>query len=168
MLKNKKAIYVLVPLNIVIWVYLGYSIYDGLKQDDVPLTESGYEGFKKEAYDGNSVYTLSLNYSDPFLKTKKAPKVYQGNNSSENINNTVKNYTIKPTVPTVAKPATEVKYLGLVKNNATGAVSAIVSINGKSFVVKKGETAEGVFIKDISADLIEIKEGKVTSKVIKN
>ena len=80
-----------------------------------------------------------------------------------------KNIPIKtPSVAAIVKPATEIKYLGLVKNNSTGISTALVSINGKSHLVKKGDVVDGISIKNISNESMEVKEAKKIIIVSKN
>lgn len=172
MLKNKKAIYVLIPLNIIIWVYLGYSIYDGLRGEDIPIVETESTALKLKPENEGEAYKLSLNYDDPFLKDGPKPK-NNGNNASSNPNQqstVVKQMpAVKtPTVAPVVKPPADIKYLGLVKNNNTGIATALISLNGKSFVVKKGDVIETLSVKEVASDYVELKEGKNIMKISKN
>jgi hypothetical protein len=163
MLKNKKAIYILIPLNIFIWCYLGYSIYSGLKEDDLPEISNNSSVIKLGELKDSVAYKLSLNYKDPFLREGEKSRVYSSNGSGNNNNNsnaTPKTIPVKLPTVAVVKPLTDIKYLGLVKNNTTGNSTALVSINGKSYLVKKGDTVEGITIKNISNESVELKEGK--------
>jgi hypothetical protein len=164
MIKNKKAIYILIPLNIFIWCYLGYSIYSGLKEDDLPEISNNISTIKLDELKDSVAYKLSINYKDPFLREGEKSKVYSSNgsgNNNTNHNPSPKNIPVKtPSVAAIVKPQTEVKYLGLVKNNTTGNSTALLTINGKSYLVKKGDVVEGISIKNISNESIELKEGK--------
>ena len=170
MLKNKKAIYILIPLNIFIWCYLGYSIYSGLKEDDLPEISNNRSTIKLDELKDSVAYKLSLNYKDPFLREGEKSKVYSSNgsgNTNTNYNPSPKNIPVKtPSVTAIVKPQNEIKYLGLVKNNTTGNSTALLSINGKSYLVKKGDLVDGINVKNISNESIELKEGK-KSLVIK-
>ena len=169
MLKNKKAIYILIPLNIFIWCYLGYSIYSGLKEDDLPEISNNRSTIKLDELKDSVAYKLSLNYKDPFLREGEKSRVYSSNGSGINNNHsnaTPKTIPVKVPIVAVVKPVTDIKYLGLVKNNTTGNSTALLTINGKSYLVKKGDVLEGISIKNISNESIELKEGK-KSLVIK-
>jgi type II secretory pathway component PulC len=171
MLKNKKAIYILIPLNIFIWCYLGYSIYSGLQEDDLPEISNNRSTIKLDELKDSVAYKLSLNYKDPFLREGEKSRVYSSNGSGNNNpdhNPVPKNIPVKtPSVAAIAKPQTEIKYLGLVKNNTTGNSTALLTINGKSYLVKKGDVVEGISIKNISNESVELKEGKKSMKVVK-
>ena len=170
MLKNKKAIYILIPLNIFIWCYLGYSIYSGLKEDDLPEISNNNSVIKLDELKDTVAYKLSLNYKDPFLREGEKSRGHASNNlQSNNREAAPKNIPIKtPSVAAIIKPATEIKYLGLVKNNSTGISTALVSINGKSHLVKKGDVVDGISIKNISNESMEVKEAKKIIIVSKN
>jgi hypothetical protein len=55
-----------------------------------------------------------------------------------------------------------------VKNNTTGISTALISINGQSHLVKKGDIINDITIKTISNESVEIKEGKTTQFISKN
>ena len=170
MLKNKKAIYILIPLNIFIWCYLGYSIYSGLKEDDLPEISNSSNVIKLDELKDTVAYKLSLNYKDPFLREGEKSRGHASNNLAINNRDAApKNIPIKtPSVAANVKPVTEIKYLGLVKNNSTGISTALVSINGKSHLVKKGDVVDGISIKNISNESMEVKEAKKIIIVSKN
>jgi hypothetical protein len=173
MLKNKKAIYILIPLNIIIWCYLGYSIYSGLKEDDLPEISKAKSVNKLNDLKDTVSYKLRLNYNDPFLRESEKNKTYSNLYNVNNGNNTA-NVTVpkntSPKVPKVeeVKPVPEIKYLGIIKNNTTGISTALVSINGKSYLAKKGDVIEGFGITNITNQVIELKEGKSTIAINKN
>jgi hypothetical protein len=172
MFKNKKFIYLLIPINIAIWSYLSYSIYSGLKGDDLPELGESNKKIKIDNVDNAAKYELNLSYNDPFLREGEHTKKHSARNSSNsNGNNIPKNppqNTIKTPSVAVVKPQTEIKYLGLVKNNTTGISTALLTINGKSHLVKKGDVIAGISVKNISNETIDLMEGKSNISVSKN
>jgi hypothetical protein len=170
MLKNKKAIYILLPLNIFIWGYLAYSIYAGLKGNEEELPNTKNESIPLAQVTDTNAYRLKLNYTDPFLKENAKYHEPRTNNGNATANTTKTNNPVSviktPTVAAV-KPVLDVKYLGIVKNNTTGISTALISINGKTYIIKKGDVVESLVIKDVFNDYVEIKEGKTISKISK-
>lgn len=150
MLKGKKGIFILIPLNIVIWSFFAYrfiSLYNG---DQEIVEISKVETLKNLERDDTTIYQLKLNYSDPFLKNEqraKIKKITHGNSVTTDIKNTkpVKNNEVQKSMP-------EVKYLGLVKNSSTGSLTAIVSINGNSKLIKQNEIVDGIHFTQISSN----------------
>ncbi len=166
MFKSKGTVYILIPLNILIWGFFIYRFYTAYNEGDIPVTNENIQVIKLDDLKDSVQYQLSLNYKDPFLREGE-------NNKKTHSSGTTKTNEQKPQIvktPTVVTPkiTNEIKYLGLVKNNSTGVSTALVSINGKSYLVKKGDVIEGVTIKNISNDNVEIKEGKNSITVSKN
>jgi hypothetical protein len=154
MLKGKKSIYVLIPLNILIWTFFIYRFYSAYHESDEPF--SGEKTLKLEIADiKDSVkYTLRLAYADPFLKKEtqhnvqgpKEPKEEPKQNSVKNV--------VKPKEAPRLMP--DIKYLGLVKNNTSGSVTAIISINGSSKLIKQDETIEGLCFKNFTTENLTV------------
>ncbi|MDX2173686.1 MAG: hypothetical protein SFY56_11245 [Bacteroidota bacterium] len=173
MFKGKKGLYILIPLNIAIWGFFIYRFYTAYNEVDEPVTTEKIGDFKIEELKDSVHYQLVLNYKDPFLKDVEKPKNNSNTNSNNNSasnNQNIAKVKIAVKTPTVAviKPATDIKYLGLVKNNTTGQTTALVSINGKSHLVKKGDVVDGISVKNISNELIELMEGKNVLNISKN
>jgi hypothetical protein len=157
MLKSKRSIYILLPLNLAIWGFAGYKVYTSFKSsDDLPFDQTVNTVSLSKPEDTLNV-TLSLNYDDPFLKQEVHQVLHRTQSTSEK-----KIVAVRPTiVPTTAPPKSiDIKYLGLVQNKTTGNKTAMVSINGKSHLVKLGQTVDDVTFASIDQDLINVKIGK--------
>lgn len=154
MLKGKKSLYVFIPLNAIVWGLVAYRIYSYFK-DDSSLSDVGEFNIivPKQLVSDSLGYILDLNYEDPFLKEE--PKVQK----KQSIGNDVhKKVTIpKPTVP---EKTYDVKYLGLISNTSSGATTALISIDGKSYIGKAGNSIEGVKLESINSSFMIIKIGK--------
>lgn len=170
MLKNKKAIYILIPLNLFIWGYLGYSIYNGLsgeEEEEIPPVTTVVKTLLKADKD-SVTYQLKLNYPDPFLR--EGVKVREPDYSvTDKVATSPKPKVVAVVkTPTLApKPADDIKYLGLVKNNTTGVSTALISINGRTYIIKKGDAVTTYTIKEVYSDYVELKDGKTILKINK-
>ncbi len=160
MLKNKKAIYILIPLNIFIWGFFVYRIYLAYNQFDAPHTVDK-NNLSTSVIEKDSVcYQLKLNYKDPFLKNTIKAFVKQ-NYITQDVklatqktkNDNVKNANVVP------KNAPDIKYMGLIKNTNSGKSAALVSINGQSRLVKQNELVEGILFKWFTKDSLVAKYG---------
>lgn len=147
MLKNKKAIYVLIPLNILIWGFFIYRFYTAFNEGEVPVNDQKTGVVKLEALKDSVAYKLSLDYKDPFLRdVSRAENHNLSYNPSVKAKPKVEKITVKtPTVQPKVLP--DIKYMGLIKNSSSGASTALVSINGQSKLVKVGETVDGIMFK---------------------
>lgn len=164
MFKGKKSLYILLPLNIFIWAFIGYKIYASLQDEDVTLSEAKSPPVKLDHSDSAS-YSLQLNYADPFLKQEPARKSKPSAAAPVKASSPVL-VTEKKTAPSPA-PTLDIKYMGLVQNKTSGATTAMVSINGKSYLVKAGEVVEQVAFTSINSDAMTVKVGKNKLTIIK-
>ena len=160
MLKNKKAIYILIPLNFLIWGFFIYRFYAAYTDSDVSMPIAKIESVKLENLKDSLTYNLSLDYKDPFLK--EGERAYKQSNSGNGISeSTPKRQVISVKAPTVPpKQLPEVKYLGLIKNNTSGLTTALVSVNGQSRLIKQNESIDGIVFKSFSRDSLTAKWGK--------
>lgn len=167
MLKGKKATYIMILVNILVWGFFIYRFYTAYTEGDVEIASSNSEVVKLDELKDSIDYKLSLNYKDPFLREGEKRKEKVAYNPGTN-SNVQKEKVVK--TPTVAIPKTpnDIKYLGLVKNNSTGISTALISINGQTHLVKKGDVINGITIKTISNEAVELKEGKNTQVINKN
>lgn len=161
MLKGKNTLYLMVPLNIFIWGYVGFKFYSAFSENENETAIKDPASVQVKNAD-TSVYTLALNYEDPFLKSESAPVIKRENHVSVHPkpdNNIVKKEPEK--LP-------EIKYLGIISNKTSGITTALISLNNKHFIVKSGETVEGILIKSISSENLKIKIGNTTSSISKS
>lgn len=145
-MKNKKLIYLLVPLTFGVWGYIGYFIYSTINKDEY-IPEINVSKQKKHTNKPiEKDYSLFLNYRDPFLgkissqqNTNKVPKASK---PKTEVNNTILN---------------NIKYLGLIKNKEQGNIIASININHNDYLLKKGDKINGVEILKINSDSLQIK-----------
>ena len=72
MLKGKKSIYILIPLNILIWGFFAYRFYTLYHQSDELVANNSTPQTKIDDIRDSVNYKLNLAYEDPFLKKDKA------------------------------------------------------------------------------------------------
>ncbi|MCC6373081.1 MAG: hypothetical protein IT236_18905 [Bacteroidia bacterium] len=160
MLKNKKAIYILIPLNLFIWGFFIYRFYSAYNSYDEPVATSELKNYKALETKDSIDYKLKLNYKDPFLKNHSKSDANLGNRSNTDALREIKPTAPKPAPVLVKAQAPEIKFLGLIKNTATGITMALVSINGQSHTIKPNETVDGILFKSLNRDSLVAKWGK--------
>ncbi len=155
---GKKTIFIMLPLNLCLWGYIGYKFYTAFTDDgaNLPINSPIAALHIKE---DTAVYYLQANYPDPFLKDepiKRLPlKNYNVSTNKSSLQTVVKK---TPTISTV--PIKDIKYLGLIQNKTSGTTTALISINGTSYIVKKGEVIDGVSFESITNEAIIARIGK--------
>ena len=164
MLKNKKAIYLLIPLNLLVWGFFTYRIYSAFGEEKLVassilepnILNKGHDAIKKQ-------HKFDLSYLDPFLKTDVKQK-YHGSQGDTKNDYVKQHYKEQFPVSSVAlrteNKRPEIKYLGLIKNSSTGIAHAIISLNGQSIIVKKGQVSDGITFKQFTRDSMVAKWGK--------
>lgn len=158
MLKNKKATYLLIPLNLLIWGFFIYRFYSAYTDAVLPDHEPRLQAVKLDTEKDSSTYTLQLNYKDPFLK------------GGEHVSRPPAEPSISPPPKPVAaavkeppaapKQLPDIKYLGLIKNSSTGMATALVSLNGQSHLIKPNDTFDGICFKSFNNDSLVARWGK--------
>jgi Tfp pilus assembly protein PilP len=162
---GKRTLYVMLPVNICLWSYIGYLIYQGTGDSEViRSTEAAVSILKIN--DDTSTYKLVLNYPDPFLKEESNYRTKQNNSDSPQAKDSKPKHS-KNTVPIPSVPVKDIRYLGLIQNKTSGVTTALITVNGKSFIVKKGEVVEGINFVSITDGIIIAKIGKEKMSIIK-
>ncbi len=158
MQKNKK-VYFLVAINLLVWGWFGFRIYTFLNKEEAALPNEMPLSIKKNKTKDSAAYVLMVNYPDPFLKTESEHK--RNNNSSGISQKPPQNKTIVNQVVKAAETKTvDIKYMGLVQNKTSGTATALININGKSYIIKKGDIVDNIAFNNINKDNIEVKIGR--------
>lgn len=160
-MSKKVKLYILIIVNLLVWGYVGYKVYSALQGEDHNMFEYETPRINKinDVLHEDSV-TLILNYADPFLKNgdNSKTKIVSNNNHTSAKTNSV---SINSSKPTVNIPLSiDIKYLGLIKNTDKGTLTALISLNGKSFFAKQNEVIDEIIVKEITNDNITILNGK--------
>ncbi|WP_298140159.1 hypothetical protein [Flavobacterium sp.] len=138
-MKNRKNIYILLPIVLLIWGAVLYQFFSFTNNDElqIPNAEVGIKPFNIKDKD---TFSITTSIRDPFLgsistaeKSNKVKKVAYTNKSVQ-----IKEELIWP----------EVSYKGIVSDNKEKIKVYMLIINGKTYLMKKGETQEGVKLKD--------------------
>ena len=166
MLKGKKGVYILIPLNILIWGFFIYRFVSLYNEDETSVDSASCMVLKMEPELDSISYKLNLKYSDPFLRNQPKPS---GGNASSPKANTKKQLIVESSSKSKEneKPFADIKYLGLVKNNTNGTVTAIISINGSSKLIKQDEIIDGMCFKNFTTENLTVftnKEKRIISK----
>jgi hypothetical protein len=158
MLKNKKTLYILIPVNILVWGFFVYRFYSAFTESNVPLSPVQTKAIKVLELKDSVTYKLSMDYKDPFLKDSKREYVRNYSNVGQQPKKVVQVKT--PTVVIPPKQLPDVKYLGLIKNNSSGLTTALVSVNGQSKLIKQNEVIDGITFKTFNQDSLVAKWGR--------
>lgn len=163
---KKTKLYLLIIINLTAWSYVGYKVYRALQGGEGIELNDKKTDLRKIADEAAVEHiTLSLKYPDPFLKSGdfSGELHHHQNKTSSNQTGPFQKVTVVNKQPKIQLPIsspTDIKYIGLLKNNDTGTQTAMMSINGKSVFVKTNDMIDGMTIKKIFKDSIIIKKGR--------
>ena len=141
-MKNKKSLYILLPLVIIIWGTLFWKIFMGSQSNVSQPTKAIIKEVKDEEVRKERV-VLSLNYEDPFLKS----------------------FAVGQPLPEVEKPKPQqqvnrvvpwpmLEYHGLIKSHSTEKIVGMLNINNKKYLVHHEEVVQGISVVAIFPDSI--------------
>lgn len=154
-MKNKKLLYILIPIVLLVWGVIIYRIFN-------VVNGSGSNEVRKSSFVENTVnenlidtFSIHPNYRDPFI-SKRAKKTTFENKITSTI---IKPDLIKKVTNTVplSNKWPSIVYNGLIKNEKSNKQLALVQINGQSNILQLGNVAEGVELTKIFRDSIEVK-----------
>jgi hypothetical protein len=150
-MKNRKLLYLMIPLTCVVWGAVIFNILHHLKGDNnfpsedfIPFTSSEKDSIDKP-------YTIIANYRDPF-----APGHYSEDNNGDddtrksfakNVTNQGSDFPVYINWPVV-------EYFGLIRNNNKNV--ALVKIENSNFLMLPGEEKQGVKLLIIHSDSIQL------------
>lgn len=142
--------YVLLPLVLGLWCYIGWKIYDGLKDSDNTNFNVPVAAVFSDSVPVPESYTLQANYRDPFLGdlARTAPAVVSGANGA-----------VKPNVQKTSTPPPSaanwpaITYGGVIQKKQ-GQPLALLQVNGQDYLLKAGEKTLEVNVISIHRDSI--------------
>lgn len=162
MAKDKKTIYIMLPVVLLVWAFVFYQLYGYFFSEPHYLVN---ETSIKVAYDKikEDSFTIVADYRDPFLGGRAAA---ESNNSegSSNINT-------KPKSNAATNHDNNlwpiINYKGMIKNNNSNKRIGIIVINGSEHVVNQGSVINEIVVENIEKNQIKVryqKEHKIISK----
>lgn len=150
MQKNKKILYVLVPVTLLVWGIIIYKLLNVVKtgNDELTAKRTRYEiGSKNELL--ADTFTICANYRDPFLgkiSSNESPKIAAT--------------LIKAKETTAPTPWPLITYMGIIKNQRSNKQFVIIQINDQNITMKPGEINNGVELLKVFKDSVEVKFNK--------
>lgn len=157
-MKNKKILYLLLPLVAIIWGIIFYRIFS-ITGSEPGLTVIG------NILPGNTIntsvpdtFSIFANYRDPFLD--KVVTHIKDTNSYK-----AKTPKVEKIVVPLQWPV--LSYGGIIKNQKSGKQLVLVNINGQGNLMKEGEEVSGIQLLKAYKDSVEVsfqKAKRVVSK----
>lgn len=149
-MKNKKNTYILLAVVLFIWGAVIYQFFSFSGEAENTLSDNHEFNVKPLQVKEKDTFSIDVRYRDPFLG-----KMYV-----ENKTNTVKNSDAKASKTKVKEEVIDwpnIVYKGIVSDTKDKIKIYMLIISGKTCLMKKGETQEGIFLKDGTKESVYVK-----------
>lgn len=144
-MKNKKNIYILLPVVLLIWGLVIYRFFSFTAPEIQAVETSNQLEVKPLAIPQRDTLSIDVNYRDPFLGKMYMPL--------SNASKVIKRKST-PQEP-IAWP--QILYKGIVSDKSNKRKVFMVVINGKSYLMKEKETKQEMTLKSGNRESIIIK-----------
>ena len=129
-MKNKNITYLLIVVVLLVWGTIIYRIVNASGSDTpIVLSDNNTEILIARADEQPASFSLKLNYRDPFLGTVTVSKSKSKTNIAPKV---------QKVEPVINWP--NVTYGGLIKNDNQNVKLAFVAVNGRSSIMKVGDS----------------------------
>lgn len=146
-MKNKKSIYILLPLVLLIWGAVVYQFFS-LSNDTIPEIQT-QEGVPKPfRIQSKDTFSIHISKRDPFLGKMMS-------NETRSVSTAPKTTTKIPnTKEELVWPS--ILYKGIVSDSKDKVKVYMVIMDGKTYLMKKGEEENGIKLKDGDRETIYV------------
>ncbi|HNU34432.1 MAG TPA: hypothetical protein PKN75_12670 [Bacteroidia bacterium] len=159
-MKNKKAVFILLPAVLVLWGIVFYRIYNAVNPtENVYVISKSVDAPNQTSLITTDTFQLINNYPDPFMKTVLVSR--SKINRSSKVSNVRSKAAVNSNIvfPTII-------YNGIIKNNNSKKVFAMLNVNGKDYLLQQGNNVENLKLIKINPDSVLMALGSF-SKYIK-
>ena len=143
-MKNKKNIYILLPVVLLIWGMVIYRLFSFTNPEtDTTITNTSVR-LKPLNIKERDTFSIDVNYRDPFLGKMYRPESQK----------TAATHNVKAIKEPIVWPA--VIYRGIVSESNGKKKVFMLSINGKTYFMTERTTEEGVTLKKGNRSTIQV------------
>jgi len=150
-MKNKKLVYILLPLVIIIWGMVIYRIFFENRKRPENLTSRARPALTSTEKTESKRYKLIANYKDPFLKNMEVVKADAEEEKNEESNNLENLRRRRTSVSRVRWP--EITYGGYINGNKNE-TTILLKVQNRDYLCNTGDTIANILIKGFYGDSI--------------
>ena len=144
-MKNKKSIYILLPLVLLIWAMVIYQFFSFSGPDIAEANNAKTFIIKPINIPEKDTFTINVNYRDPFLGKMYLPKKPGTGNA--------KKRKPKPAEPIIMP---SIIYKGIVSDKKKEKKVFMLIIKGQTFLMHEKDTEQEVTLKTGNREYIEV------------
>jgi len=151
-MKNKKLLYILIPLCAFVWGAILYNIMNVVSDGEELVAANSVIVEKTAVVHKAETFSINVNYRDPFLDKVFKPRV------------------VKKVERQIKKQPfvwPKIEFQGVFKKPNSSDLLGIISVNGSEEIVQKGATIDEVKIISIKSNEIKVSFKGETKKFLK-
>lgn len=154
-MKNKKNIYILLPIVLFIWGIVIYQFFSFTTPEDGLIENTSAElNIKPFKVKERTAFSINTAYRDPFLgKTYADPTAITNSTHKKNTAARHKKQTAQE--ESIVWPS--IHYKGTISDSKQKNKLYIMVIDGQNFYMKKGDTQNEIFLKDGDKESVYVK-----------
>lgn len=149
-MKNKKNIYILLPLVLFVWGAVLFQIFSFTNAEEIVSNNSPEFNFKPLKVNKKASFAINVNYRDPFLG-----KMYSAETESSVKTKSSKSTKTPKQVEQLVWP--NIVYKGLISDSKSKNQIFMLIIDGKNYYMKIGDTENEIFLKKGDKESIYVK-----------
>lgn len=142
-------LYILIPGTLIVWGLIIYKIINNMNPEtDTTIRKNVVTASSGEVV--NDTFSIHPTYRDPFLG-RSIQKTVPSSPAPE--------VKVKPVVPAAVTMPTawpRIEYNGIIKNQKSNKEMVLMQINGQNYMMKSGETKDGVELFKVFRDSVEV------------
>ena len=153
-MKNKKALYILIPAVVLVWGVIFYKIFTKVNNNQ-EFTQPVQTVAKPDTTQSEPLnYSIQANYRDPFLKEKVQIKE-KNKEEEETKTKKSRNNRRRRVVQRTRWP--DVRYQGVIKNRKNDRYVILIEINNKQHLFHQGDTIHEMCLEKFTKDTVHLK-----------
>lgn len=149
-MKNKKNIYILLPIVLLVWGTVLFQLFSFTNSDEIVVDNTSELIIKPLKFAPKQSFIIDVNYRDPFLG-----KMYATNTTTETKTDGSK--TIKTPKPTETLVWPTIVYKGLISDTKEKNKIFMIIIDNKNYYMKIGDTENEIFLKSGDKESVYVK-----------
>lgn len=149
-MKNKKNIYILLPIVLVVWGAVLFQFFSFTNSDEAVPAGNTEFSFKPLKINKRESFAINVNYRDPFLGKMYAPQ-------TASKTKTVHPKAIKAVKESEVLVWPKIIYEGLITDSKGKNKIFVLVINNKNYFMKIGDTENEIFLKDGDKESVYVK-----------
>jgi hypothetical protein len=153
-MKNKKAVYILLPAVMLIWGLIFYKIFTRVNTKKEAVNSSQNVISQDTSRIVRDTFMIYADYEDIFLK--EIPQNNRSKKESNKKKEDKRNFQRRRRIVANRTRWPEIHYKGLIKRRQDNGCIVLIEINNKKCLFHKGDTIHHIYLKRFTKDSVRV------------